>query len=129
MDKGFSDEFGFHVIEFYFLAGHIFSLRKFEYVFLSIDHLHSIAAEGQSAHVSSFQPSIARDRLFGKLPLLVVSQNNAIASQPDLPPRRRVSILVPIVAGIAPLRDDSEFELVVWLYLALSTQTCPNLPY
>jgi hypothetical protein len=91
MQECLSDILRFDVVDFHFLAGNKLSLRQLEDILLSVDDTHSVGAEGKRTHITSLQPPISSDSFLSQLLCLIVPQDDATATQPYLPSRRRVT--------------------------------------
>lgn len=115
MQKDFVDIFAFVVKVFDFFSSDVFTLLKFEDVFLSINDFKTSGFSQKLPNIASFEPSVFCQSLFGLCIVFIVTHKNSISSEPDLTSWRWSSLFILISAEILHLWDVCELEFERYL--------------
>jgi hypothetical protein len=94
VQEDFVDEIALCVQVLHFLSGDVLALLKFEDILFTINNLQAFCVCQQLPDVSSPEPSVFTDCLFGLFSVFVVSQKDAVSSDPDLSSWRRSVFLI-----------------------------------
>jgi hypothetical protein len=111
VQEDFVDEIALCVQILHFLSGDVLALLKFENILFTINNLQAFCVCQQLSDVSSPEPSVFTDCLFGLFSVFVVSQKDAVSSDPDLSSWRRSVFLIFVCTQILHFWNVNEFEL------------------
>jgi len=105
MKEYLCDERTLHIYIFHFVWSNIFTLLQFENIFLSINYLKVKIIRQNLTNVTCLQPSILCDGIFGHFLHFVITQKYLRTSNPNLSPRRRLTIFIQIQRCIFHFRN------------------------
>ncbi len=128
MQENLGNERTLRVKAFDPIGREVLSLLKLEDVLFPVDDPKAVGLGVKCPHVSGLEPPVRSDGLPSHVGLLIVSQENLRAPQPNLPSRKRVSILVDVLRSVLHFRDVRKSKLNAGLYRLLSTVISVRTP-
>ena len=110
MEENFVNVLAFSVKSFDLFGSNVLSLLKLENVFLSINNFQTSGFRMQLSDITSLEPSIFSQGLFGLGLILVVSHEDTSSSKPDFSSGRRSSLFVLVGTQVLHFWDVSKLE-------------------
>lgn len=96
VDEDLCEFVALHVCVFHLLCSDVLTLLQLEDVLLSVYDAHRFGLCAHRSHIAGLEPSISRDGLLGLFLIVIVAQENAWSSCPNLTPWSRESVLINI---------------------------------